>query len=368
MTIIDPLVSEKAGAARELVESCISPRHAGIYASADARYVEQCWCRDLALAGGPALRSMRKEHVVDAHLTKLMRRQRPDGKIPILFLDDEAAFVRRKEARVRDTGKPSILLDAYRRGELEHFSPWTKDGEYLFALAVYEQMRHRRRRLSREEARAVDHALAYTQACNLVDGLVVGADWRDTNTWLADTALLSNNCLYFQALTLADRGHFASKLQDRINEAFWTGNGYRDHLGVETTDAFGLALGVLYGVFPPERRRAVLEQLVALRTPHGYLANDCRPNPTTEEERRLLDAMPQSKVIWPFIHGYVTRALARLGCPVLAMEALARYTALDGFWEFYFPDAGRGGGAKEQMWSAAQYLVCVDELLYRGKI
>lgn len=364
---IDRQMLEKMAAARIEVASCISAKGMGICASADGRYEGQCWGRDLHWAGAPALRAMARHDVVDAHLREVVRRQRPDGKVPILFLDDPERFVRRKEERVRRTGKPSILLDAYRRGELEHFSPWTKDGEYLFALAVYEQMRHRRR-LSREEARAVDHALAYTQACNLVDGLVVGADWRDTNTWLADTALLSNNCLYFQALTLADRGHFASKLQDRINEAFWTGNGYRDHLGVETTDAFGLALGVLYGVFPPERRRAVLEQLVALRTPHGYLANDCRPNPTTEEERRLLDAMPQSKVIWPFIHGYVTRALARLGCPVLAMEALARYTALDGFWEFYFPDAGRGGGAKEQMWSAAQYLVCVDELLYRGKI
>ena len=90
---------------------------------------------------------------------------------------------------------------------------------------------------------------------------MVGADWRDTNVDLADAAVLSNNCLYFHALTLAGRRGAAQRLGDRINQAFWTEKGYRDHLKADTSDAFGLALGVLYGIFPRERLPCVIGQL-----------------------------------------------------------------------------------------------------------
>ena len=69
----------------------------------------------------------------------------------------------------------------------------------------------------------------------------------------------------------------------------------------------------------------------------------------------------------PFVHGYVVQALARLGHFRSALQALAQYGALDGFWEYYFPETGHGGGAEAQMWSAARYLVC-GEVLSRGSL
>jgi GH15 family glucan-1,4-alpha-glucosidase len=40
----------------------------------------------------------------------------------------------------------------------------------------------------------------------------------------------------------------------------------------------------------------------------------------------------------------------------LAEEGFKKYTALDGFYEWYDPSTGKGYGAKDQLWSAALYL------------
>jgi len=354
----------KMKAAVKLIEGCISPEGVGIWASRE-RYAHQCWTRDFVLAAAPALRLMGREDVVSAQMTQLIAQQDANGKVPILYLDDPVAFLKAKIDRSIQEGKWSFMLKQFfEPGSVENLSPWTKDSEFLFAIALLEHADVPTKTDKGLRNLAIWKALTYVSEHLMADGLVLGADWRDTNTWLHDAALLSNNCLLFHAFQHHGWTSAANELKEQINRAFWTGTGYRDYLGVESADTFGQALGVIHGVIPPDRYQAVLESFARLHTPRGYLSNNCRPNPTTPEERKLLrlKRMKQSFVIWPFIHGYAVLALLKMGEPKLAERAFREYTDLNGFWEYYDPETGKGYGAKEQLWSAALYLSAANAL------
>lgn len=345
--------------ARKLIESCISPFGKGVWASR-GRYANQLWTRDFALAAAPALKLLGREDVINAHLAELIKRQRPDGKIPILFLDDQQAFLKAKIDRSIQEGKWSFMLKRFvETGGVEDLSPWTKDSEFLFAIALLENPDVPSIDKRQKEA-AAEMALNYVRNNLMRCGFVLGADWRDTNIWFNHTSVLSNNCLLFHALQLAGCADEADVLRNRINKTFWRGCSYRDSLirRDEAEDTFGQALGVIHGVIPASRYPAVLESFDLLHASHGYLSNDCRPNPVTPEERKLLrlKRMKQSFVIWPFIHGYAILALLKMGENVLADKALQEFTQLNGFWEYYDPKTGRGYGAKEQLWSAALFI------------
>ncbi len=360
-------IERKLRAACNLITSCISPHDMGIWASR-GRYANQLWTRDFVLAAAPALELMGRMDVVYAHLNELLRLQhRVSGKVPILFLDSEKDFLKAKIDRSVKEGKWSFMLKRYfEDGGVENLSPWTRDSEILFAIALLEYRRKAALTRLQRESTAVLQALQYVERNMMKDGLALGADWRDTNTWLADKALLSNNCLLFRAYQLNNQFDHSDALQKKIYGSFWTGTHFRDYVGVETADTLGQALGVIYGAIVPESYPAVLESFASLHTARGYLSNDCRPNPVTPEEKRLLrlKRMKQSFVIWPFIHGYAILALLKMGEAELAEKAFSEYTNLSGFWEYYDPKTGQGYGAKEQLWSAALYIRVAAALGY----
>ena len=359
---INEKVQRKSANACDLVLRCTSPSGMGIWASCE-RYAHQIWTRDFVLAAAQALLLIGRRDVVATQIGELAKRQRADGKIPILFLDDERAFLFDKISRSIKSGRWSFMLRRYfEDGGVENLSPWTKDSEVLFAICVHEHVH-----VAKDErfARAAaERAMDYVRMNLMKDGFILGSDWRDTNTWLKSSALLSNNCLLYRALKSSGRCDEAEELRNRINEAFWTGTGYRDYLGVESADAFGQALGVIHGVIPESRYPAILDSFASLHTVRGYLSNDCRPNPTTSAERKLLrlKRMKRSFVIWPFIHGYVILVLLRMGERELAEQAFREYTNMRGFWEYYDPKTGRGYGDKDQLWSAALYLRAASAL------
>ncbi|HEU0051347.1 MAG TPA: hypothetical protein VFQ60_04830 [Patescibacteria group bacterium] len=360
-------IKAKITAARRLVENCISPMEMGLWASR-GRYANQLWTRDFALAGAPALALLGRHDVIRAHIQQLIKRQGEDGKIPILFLDDEKAFLRDKITRSIEQGKMSFVLKRYLEDSVENLSPWTRDSEFLFVLACGEFDWENSWPLALGECceKAIGYVLRHQSGAA---GLVLGADWRDTRTDLLNDILLSNNCLWYRALSLQRIDGMARDVRQQINEWFWTGSGYRDHLGTNTADTFGQALGVLYDIFPQSRYSAVLDSFAKFDTPMGYLSNDCRPNPVTPEEKVLLesDRMKQSFVVWPFIHGYAIIALLKMGERGLAEKAFQKYTDHDGFYEWYDPETGKGYGAAEQLWSAALYLRAAHAFGYNVK-
>jgi hypothetical protein len=357
-------VNGKLQAAVALLRGCISPVGKGIWAARD-RYDHQCWTRDMALAAAPTFRLLGWNAPVVNHLRELTARISKDGKVPILYLDDEVSFLRAKIEKSIATGKMSFMLERYLASGLsvENLTSWTTDGELLYVIAAFEQhgdALNNEKRLGDPEIAGlrdmITRAQTFMRGEHVRGRYFVGGDWRDTQSHLRDKALLTNNALLYRHYTLAWTEREAEELKEDINRDFWTGTHYRDHLGTDTTDTFGTALAVLCGIVPEERYDAVVASFERLNTPFGYMTNDCPPNPTTEEERELLSTMPQSMVVWPFIHGFAILALLKMGRRRLAEEGFKKYTALDGFYEWYDPSTGKGYGAKDQLWSAALYL------------
>ena len=117
----------KALLAEEILVECMGTQ--GIWAD-PSRYRGQCWTRDLVLAVLPvAYESRRKRLLALRHLENLARRQRDDGRVPIVFLDGPEGHARflldklRKSARDR---RPSFMLTRYLRGELWNLTPGTR--------------------------------------------------------------------------------------------------------------------------------------------------------------------------------------------------------------------------------------------------
>lgn len=353
--------------AERVIQACLGRN--GIWAS-PYRYAHQCWTRDFVLAAEPYLAMVGSQDIIDRHLGELIRRQRRNGRVPVLYLDDTLAWLRTKVATTIRHRRMSFMLRHYlTHGSIELFSPWTKDSEILLAIAYGKRINCT---LAEDPDAIVSlsvfpgmRALEYVEAHRMrVDGFTYGADWRDTRLDLGDKALLTNNCLLAYAYELweSERRRYAERLRDRIRRQFWTGTHYRDYLGVDHFDTLGNALAILHGIATPDQYDAILAQAERLRTPYGLTLNTVILPPKDERKAAIMARTPQQGIIWPFIHGYAILALLHSGRIDQAREEFAKWDRLSGFWEFYDPLTGHGGGSEDQLWSACLYLRCAKAL------
>lgn len=348
-----PHTTPKATEALRILRSCLSKGN-GIFASPD-RYLYQCWTRDVALAVAPLLLSLGETNIVRTHLENLSERQRPNGQIPILFLSDEVAW---REKKVAERGENSFMVSRYDSGELWNLTPGTKDSEILYVIAMYEYAQATGDySLLEHYSDTVRHAMTYVEEHNLnTVGLTVGADWRDTmEVYLSDRALLTNNVLLVRAYDLMGEERKAKAQRERVREYFWRNGNCVDYIpDGDRPDPLGIALAVLYDVFPEESGERVRELLHSVDTDYGVTIK-CIHNPYAEGEVEVFKRT-EGEVIWPFVVGFSVMALKKLGYNHEARALFKKLHDLDGFYEWYDPTDGRGWGAKEQLWSATLYL------------
>ncbi len=347
-------ISEKITTATEILRRCIGEK--GVWAD-PSRYRWQCWTRDLALAIMPALIEIGQAGVVRKHLENLSLQQRQNGQIPILFLDRTLPFLFEKAASSLRQRRLSFMLGRYLRNELWNLTPGTKDSEILYVVGMHEYAnRTGDRSLLERYGLNVELAVAYIENELMgADGLVRGCDWRDTmERQLGNTPLLTNNCLLFHAYDMMGAKGKAIDLRDAINEHFWGGDSYLDYEGNDWFDPLGGALAVLYGVAQKRRHESLAASFRSVDTPHG-VAIKCRHNPTSDEERAVIERT-QGVVVWPFVVGFSVIALANMGERAMAEEQFRKLSALEGFREWYDPATGKGYGAQEQLWSATLFL------------
>ncbi len=355
----------KALLAEEILVECMGTQ--GIWAD-PSRYRGQCWTRDLVLAVLPvAYESRRKRLLALRHLENLARRQRDDGRVPIVFLDGPEGHARflldklRKSARDR---RPSFMLTRYLRGELWNLTPGTRDSEILFVLGLHEYERNAPDPgLTTSLHVPIEMALAHVRERLMVDGLVTGADWRDTmERELADKPLLTNNALLFRALRLyeetfdqddPDRNAESEALRRRILETHFADGRVIDYPGNDRFDPLGAAFAVLNDVVGPDYYPRIVEAMRAVDSPCGVTIK-CRHNPISADERAIIERT-DGVVTWPFVVGFAVLALLKMGERAFAEEQFAKLTALDGFREWYDPATGQGCGAARQLWSATLY-------------
>lgn len=356
----------------DIVQRCFGKN--GIWADPE-RYRYTCWTRDTTLAILPILAirsSARSDELLRRHFDRLAELQEPNGQIPILHLDDESAWVRMKEQEQEQEGKVPFMLRRYREGGIHQLTPGTRDSEILYikgVLDLYDRLRDRawldrHRGVVQKAWQRIEDTLKND------DGLVTGCDWRDTmEVQLGGTTLLSNNALLYGTYgrmnaVLPLRTVVLEKLQKalgkRIRSTFWQNGRLIDRPGSDRIDPLGSSLAVLEGVVTPEEYPAVQAGLREVDSPYGVTIQ-CQHSAYEPAEKEVIERT-QGVVVWPWIVGYTILAALKMGDRSFAEEQYKKWLLHPGFPEWVDPATGKGYGAKEQLWSAAMFLVATDAL------
>lgn len=349
----------KVAKAEEILKDCMGTH--GVWAD-PTRYRFQCWTRDFMLAILPLLLERKQYGIARKHLEELSKRIRKNGQVPILFLDKTLPFLLDKVWKSAKQRQISFMLKRWVTGNLWNLTQGTKDSEiaFLIALHAYDAASNDHTLMAKLlDKKVLDRVLHYIEHNLLVDGLLNGCDWRDTmHEELGNTPLLTNNSLMYAVYHHMHRSQKAQWLKERINIRFWNGTSYQDAPGRERFDPLGASLAVLHNVIPRERYASLVESFRSVDTPHGVTIK-CKHNPFKPDERAVIDRT-DGVVVWPFIVGFTVLALIKMGEMEFAEEQFRKFNALNGFYEWYDPENGKGHGAEKQLWSAVLYLRCVS--------
>lgn len=405
--------------ATRIIESCFGEH--GVWASTE-RYRHQLWTRDFCLAALPTLLrlSERSRALAKQHLFQLCARQNPvSGKIPIVFLDNEAAFRALKEAQSSTStpgtpGTPdtpaheSFMLRRLNEGQLENLTPHTRDSEILFLRACeltlaeglfMEKGTDEGKDEYETIQKAMDRARTYLEWLRKVQladqhtefPFIAGADWRDTRVDLADVCVLTNACwilprpragepvpqFYLQNFFWDQgRGYFSNWICVRPYEP---DNGHPSFYVKETNsdfDVLGNAIAILEGIASPEQARRIWEYAVREHWVPGVgfkLAGTFLP-PRNDHEKMLMDR--DKAVVWPFVSHFMLLSMLRKGGEgggsgvsgdLIDRQQQARllWASLpqEGqFYECYSVTDGQGYGSRDQLWSACLYEQVLHEI------
>ena len=354
--------------ARSILECSIGPL--GIFAGCD-RYENQYWTRDFVLAGKDSLILLNRDEVIRKQLIAIAERQRNSGSIPSRFAKDRIHFAKKlfKEEVLGDWRylfhkllTSQIYLIKRNPLNFHRWFIWYADSEILFIIAAREYIdKTNDKNVVPLLNQKIDKAFNYIEKKLMQDGLVVGSDWRDTVYSLSDKHVFNVNIMLWRAYMLNDKKEKANKLRERIEKSFYNGNFYSDTPGDYIFDTLGHSLAILWNFIPEERYKKILDKYNEMETPFGYKANNMI---FPKELLGYIDfeRTNQFSTVWPFIHGYAILALIHMRKYDLVKKQMKVWNKIDNFYEWYSSESGEGRGAKEQMWSAALYLI-VDKAI-----
>jgi glycogen debranching enzyme len=348
--------------AKTILKSCVGK--IGIWASND-RYRWQCWTRDFVIAVLPLLLERGLYlNIAKSHLNEMAKRQKPNGQIPILFIEKKLPWLFRKFMNALVNFRmPFMLKRFFTIGGVANLTPWTKDSEILYCLGVALYYKKTGDMMFWERhCQNIDKAIQYIQKNLMYGGLVFGGDWRDTKPEFSRTMLLTNNCFLYQAYKLLGMSLEAEDLKKNIVNNFWTGTHFRDYVGTDRFDTLGNALAIIYELTSSEMNDLIIKQAMALNTDFGFKLNGVTLPPKDAVEAELMKRIEQDGVIWPFISGLMIIAFYQAGQMNLARVEFDKWNQLPGFYEFYNPKNGQGHGSSDQLWSAVVYLRVAETL------
>jgi hypothetical protein len=363
----------KEQCALDLIEKCKGVK--GVWAST-GRYNNQCWTRDFCLTVCPLLlsRGSQKDiELVKTHITEIIQRQRSDGKIPILYLDDEKQFLRSKIDRLREHNQMSFMLTRYLDGELENLTPHTRDSEVLFIIAVGQLVGalNKRETFCEDDqlfiffaSQAAHRALHYVKTI-LKDDLIHGADWRDTREDLDDRAVLTNACYLYKVYKIFNLQQEADRVKEILMRDYWNGTYFRDYPGSDAFDILGNSLSVIHDIASKDMMDSIFNHAMKnLSTPYGFKMTETFLPALNETESKVMQR--DSAVIWPFISGFLLSSMVLGGGKQwydVAKKEFDKWEKLQGFYEWYDIVDGNGYGSQDQIWSAALYLRVKQNLI-----
>ncbi|VBB17993.1 glycogen debranching enzyme alpha-1,6-glucosidase [Yasminevirus sp. GU-2018] len=408
---IRPFLEEKAKQAESILQKCLGDT--GVWASPD-RYKYQCWTRDLCVGlipyaslnidNKPFTHSVKLK--IKTQLLEISKRQSDKGQTPILFIDNEKKFIRDKVNKSIATGKTSFMLDRYLDDQITDLTPHTNDSEILFSTFAYEFIDAENCTCTYKESEQIMNsiikALEFVERTS-VGGLILGADWRDTRTDLADKIVLSNTCFLYRMYCIGQRGEASEDVLDTLQGRFWNGEYFNDYVesdvgavdkietGCDETkesnrglcsdnfDLFGNSLAIIFQIGTPEQTKSIIRYAKKhCRKAYGYSTlGTYLPALNTDEA----DAMKKDKnIVWPFVNYYfITARLVYLMTSIAPncketlspedldmvndlLEDFIDLVHLDDFYEWYGSDSTKGYGSSGQMWSAVTFLTVYNTI------
>ena len=342
----------------------------GISAGCD-RYENQYWTRDFALAGKDSLFLLGNGTIVKKHLLNIALRQRNSGSIPSRFAKNNIRFIKKiiKEEVLDDwkylTNKlfVSQVYNIKRNPlDIHKWFIWYADNEILFIIAAKEYIKSTNDKKFEEFINPnINKAFKYIEEKLMKGGLVVGSDWRDTVYSLSDKKVFSVNIMLWRAYVLCDLKDKANQLKQQIEKSFYNGNFYKNTPDDNSFDTLGHSFAVLWNFIQVEKYEEILDKFKEVETKFGYRANNMI-FPKELLGYKDHERTNQFSTVWPFINGYAILSLIKMKKYDLARKQMVIWNEIDNFYEWYNPENGKGCGAKEQMWSAALYLI-VDKAI-----
>ncbi len=316
----------------------------------------ESWTRDFTFAVLPLLLERRKFPLAKRYLEELGKRQRPNGQIPVVFIDRPVSFVSEKIGKSIRKGKLSFMLKRYLSGNLWNLNPGTHDSELLYLIAIHDfaaALTEKDPFIVLQEKR-VGLANKYLNLHLLKNGMIIGGDWRDDmHIELEHKPLLSNNVLLHRVWERMNQTGKAHHLKELINKQFWSGSHYRDSPTSVQFDPFGTALGILYKVIPHEHFPSVVNSFIEMDSTNGitihYKTVAEKANNDSPENR-------SDRIVCPAVVSFCILALLKMGEVDFAEMQFRKLCALNGFYEFHDPVTAKGIGAPDQLRSAALFI------------
>jgi glycogen debranching enzyme len=341
--MLDESSREKLELAEQIIRKCVGRN--GFYASAQL-YRKQYWIRDLAYSLEPLL-DLGFVDTVKRQLELTFERQKRSGEAPEMIIERIPSITSQiRLARILLERNPTLLFR-----EIP-----TSDSDPLALISIERysgaQPTEGFKKIYVERMKRVWQHIENNLTA---DGLIPDADWRDAMLNYVGKTSFCNQVLLVAVYRLTGRGEQAESIKRHLNNRFWDDRlgYYQDYPGASQFDSLGHSLALLEDVVPENRVDSVAESLQSASSPFGirniwpsYPERECGQSPEYY----------QNSTVWPFIQGYAVTALVKVGRRDLAEKEFQKMTDLPGFNEWHNPSTGRGGGSKDQLWSAAGYV------------
>jgi len=347
-------IERKTRAAEEILQSCLGTN--GVHAD-QTRHQNQCWTRVFCMGVLPLLLKRKQFDVARRHLTELSKRQRPNGQIPLLFLDKTLPFLTGEILTSIKERKASPVLGRFLTGNLWNLTPGTHDSEihYIIAMHEFDRAAATEHALLTKYLPQLNKALRYIEHTLMYDGMVRGCDWRDAmHEELKDASLLTNNALLYHAYHLIHQTTKAHHLRLRIDHQFWNGAVCKDAPNRPRFDPLGGALAVIHDAIGKEHYKDLVKNFRAMDSTNGVTVK-YKPIALDQSEQAVV-LETNGVIVCPFVIGFTVLALLKMGEYEFAEEQFIKLCDLNGFQEWYHPGTGRGYGTHKQLLSAALFL------------